>query len=218
MGLRVAIVEKHRIGGDCIWTGCVPSKTLLKVTKVAHGMRTAHRFGLAPSAPVVDLKSVMEHVRSAIEETYLHESPEILRTEGIDIFTGQARFLDAKTLAVADGDEEVRLRARRFIIATGAKPLVPGIPGLDRIDYLTYETVWGLEKLPKPLLVVGAGPIGCELAQAFCRLGSNVTLLEAAPRILLNDEPEAAELLSQHLVEDGRPPTERYRPVGLGGP
>ena len=203
LGLRVAIAEKHRIGGDCTWTGCVPSKTLLKVAKVAHGMRTAHRFGLAPSEPEVDLKSVMEHVRSAVEAVYLHESPEILRIEGIDVFTGQARFLDARTLAVADVDGEVRLKARRFIIATGAKPVVPGIPGLGSIDYLTYETVWGLEKLPESLLVVGAGPIGCELAQAFCRLGSGVTLLEAAPRILLNDEPEAAELLSQHLVEDG---------------
>ena len=203
LGMRVAIVEKHRIGGDCTWTGCVPSKTLLKVAKVAHEMRTAHRFGLAPSDPVVDLKSVMEHVRSAIEEVYICESPEALREEGIAVFVGQARFLDGRTVAVADGDGEVRLKARRFIIATGAKPLVPGISGLDSIDYLTYETVWNLEKLPQRLLVIGAGPIGCELAQAFCRLGSNVTLVEAAPRILLNDEPEAADLLSQHLVNDG---------------
>ena len=166
-------------------------------------MRTAHRYGLTPSEPVVDLKSVMGHVRSAIEEVYRQESPEMLRTEGIDVFTGQAQFLDARTLAVVDGNGETRLKARRFIIATGAKPLVPGIPGLDSIEYLTYETVWDLEKLPKRLLVVGAGPIGCELAQAFCRLGSSVTLLEAAPRILLNDEPEAADLLSQHLIEDG---------------
>ena len=203
LGLRVAIVEKHRIGGDCTWTGCVPSKTLLKVAKVAHEMRSAHRYGLAPSEPVVDLKSVMQHVRSAIEEVYLCESPEILRAEGIDVFVGQARFLDGRTLAVVTGDGEVKLKARRFIIATGAKPLVPGIPGLDSVDYLTYETVWGLEKLPKRLLVVGAGPIGCELTQAFCRLGSSVTLVEAAPRILLNDEPEAADLLSQHLIQDG---------------
>ena len=203
LGLRVAIVEKHLIGGDCTWTGCVPSKTLLKVAKVAHQMRTAHRYGLAPSEPEVDLKSVMEHVRSAIQGVYLYESPDILREEGIDVFTGQARFLNGRTLAVAGGDGEVRLKASRFIIATGAKPLVPGIPGLDSIDYLTYETVWDLGKLPKRLLVVGAGPIGCELAQAFCRLGSSVTLLEAAPRILLNDEPEAADLLSQHLLEEG---------------
>ena len=203
LGLSVAVVEKQRIGGDCTWTGCVPSKTLLKVAKVAHQMRTAHRYGLGPSEPAVDLKSVMEHVRSAVEDVYSYESPEILRAQGIDVFMGHARFLNGRTLTVATGDGEVILKARRFIIATGAKPLVPGIPGMDSIDYLTYETVWGLEKLPKRLLVVGAGPIGCEFAQAFCRLGSNVTLLEAAPQILLNDEPEAADLLAQHLVEDG---------------
>ena len=201
LGQRVAIVEKSQIGGDCTWTGCAPSKTLLKVARVAHEIRTAHRYGLSAAEPVVDLKSVMSHVRSAVEEVYLSESPETLRNEGIDLFLGQARFLDPKTLVVAD--DQAKLKARRFIIATGAKPLVPPIPGLDNIDYLTYETVWGLEKLPKRLIVVGAEPIGCELAQAFRRLGSSVILLEAAPRILLYDEPEAADMLSQHLVEEG---------------
>ena len=201
LGQRVAIVEKSRIGGDCTWTGCVPSKTLLKVARVAHEMRTAHRYGLGAVEPVVDLKSVMGHVRSAVEEVYLGESPEKLRAEGVDVVFGEARFLDPKTLAVADQQE--RLKARRFIIATGAKPLVPSIPGLDSTDYLTYEKVWDLEELPKRLIIVGAGPIGCELAQAFRRLGSSVTLLEAAPRILLHDEPEAADLLSQHLVGEG---------------
>ena len=201
LGQRVAIVEKSRIGGDCTWTGCVPSKTLLKVAKVAHEMRTAHRYVLDAVEPVVDLKSVMVHVRSAVEEVYLGESPEKLRAEGVDVVLGEARFLDPKTLAVTDQQET--LKARRFIIATGAKPLVPPIPGLDSTDYLTYETVWDLDELPKRLIIVGAGPIGCELAQAFRRLGSSVTLLEAAPRILLHDEPEAADLLSQHLVGEG---------------
>ena len=201
LGQRVALVEMHRIGGDCTWTGCVPSKTLLKVSRVAHEMRTAHRYGLNSSEPVVDLKTVMAQVRSAIKEVYLNESPEVLRENGIDIFTGQARFLDANTLAVDDGD--ISLKARRFIVATGAGPLVPPIPGLDETDYLTYETIWDLEELPRRLIVIGAGPIGCELAQAFCRLGSTVTLLEAAPRVLLNDEPEAAGLVSQQLARDG---------------
>ena len=201
LGQRVAIVEKSQIGGDCTWTGCVPSKTLLKVARVAHELRTANRYGLDAVEPVVDLKSVMDHVRSAVEEVYLSESPDTLRSEGVDLFLGQARFLDPRTLTVTD--DQVKFKARRFIIATGAKPLIPPIPGLDSIDYLTYETVWGLEELPKRLIVVGAGPIGCELAQAFRRLGSSVILLEAAPRILLHDEPEGADVVSLHLVDEG---------------
>ena len=201
LGQRVALVEKYRIGGDCTWTGCVPSKTLLKVARVAQEIRAAQRYGLTSSEPVIDFKSVMGHVRSAIDDVYRNESPEKLRAEGIDILLGQARFVDPRTLDVRDGD--VRLKARRFIIATGAKPLVPPIPGLDATPYLTYETVWDLKELPRRLIVIGAGPIGCELTQAYCRLGSQVTLLEAAPRVLLQDEPEAADLVSNHLIREG---------------
>lgn len=165
LGQRVALVEKNRIGGDCTWTGCVPSKTLLKVARVAHEMRTAHRYGLASSEPVVELKPVMEHVRAVVDEVYRRESPEKLRAGGIDVYLGHGRFLDAGTLIA--GESETRLKARRFIIATGAKPLVPPIPGLDGTGYLTYETVWQLKELPRRLIVVGAGPIGCELSQVF---------------------------------------------------
>ena len=199
LGRRVALVEKHRIGGDCTWTGCVPSKTLLKAAKVAHEMRHADRYGLGPVNPVVDLKAVMAKVKSVVDQVYRAESPEVLRAQGIDVFLSPAQFLDPHTVDLGD----TRLTARRFLIATGARPTVPPLPGLDGVKYLTYETVWDLEELPRHLIVVGAGPIGCELAQAFVRLGAGVTLLEAGPRILSQDEPEAAELIARRLSEDG---------------
>ena len=206
LGQRVALVEKGRIGGDCTWTGCVPSKALLKAAKVAHQIETAHQYGLESSEPVVDFSAVMDRVNSAIDQVYREETPDVLRGKGIDVIEGNARFVDAKTVAVetsiTEGDQ-LKLTARRFIIATGAKPFIPPIPGLEDVDYLTYETVWDLRVLPSRLIVVGAGPIGCELAQAFCRLGSSVTLVEGADRVLLQDEPEAAELISRQLSQDG---------------
>ena len=201
LGRKVALVERQRIDGDCTWTGCVPSKALLKVAQVAHQMRDAGRYGLGPAEPAVDLKAVMAHVRSAVDEAYRSESPEMLRADGIEVLMGRARFLDANTLEIGDGGD--KLEARRFLIVTGARPFIPPVPGLDEVGYLTYETVWDLEELPERLIVVGGGPIGCELAQAFCRLGSSVTLLEAAPRLLLRDDPEAADLLGRQLTGDG---------------
>jgi pyruvate/2-oxoglutarate dehydrogenase complex dihydrolipoamide dehydrogenase (E3) component len=199
LGRKVALVEKNRLGGDCTWTGCVPSKTLLKAARLAHDMRHADRYGVSPAQPSVDLKRVMGHVRSVIESVYQPESPEALRAEGVDVYLEEARFLDPHTIAVGD----TNLSAQRVVIATGAQPFIPPIDGLDSIDYLTYEAVWGLETMPRHMLVVGGGPIGCELAQAFCRLGARVTLLESGPRILPQDEPEASDLVAQELVKDG---------------
>ncbi|MCH7606056.1 MAG: FAD-dependent oxidoreductase [Chloroflexi bacterium] len=199
LGRSVALVEKDRVGGDCTWTGCVPSKTLLKTARVAHEMRQAQRYGLPPRDPLVDLKAVMEHVKSVVSEVYQAESPEKLQENGIDVFLAPARFLDPHTIETGDS----RLTGRFFLIATGARPGVPPIPGIEDVNYLTYETVWDLEDLPRHLMVVGGGPIGCELAQAFCRLGSKVTLLEVASRILPNDDPEAASLIARQLMKDG---------------
>ena len=201
LGQRVALVEKHRIGGDCIWTGCVPSKALLKVAHVAQQMRSASRYGLTGTSPEVDLNAVMGYVRSTVDQVYSNETPESLRADGIDVVLGQARFLDPHTLEIGNGG--ATLTARRILIATGARPLVPAIDGLGDVDFLTYESVWDLENLPQRLIVVGGGPIGCELAQAFCRLGAKVVLLEAASRILLADDPEASELLGRRLVQHG---------------
>jgi len=206
LGQRVALIEKARIGGDCTWSGCVPSKALLKAAKFAHQMRTSQQYGLGMGEARVDFSAVMERVSGVVDQVYQGETPEVLQGKGIEVIEGSARFLDSKTLAIEPpnpSEASFNLTARRFIIATGAKPFVPPIPGLEEVDYLTYETVWALRELPARLIVVGAGPIGCELAQAFCRLGSSVILIEGADRILLQDEPEVAELLSRQLTQEG---------------
>lgn len=199
LGLKVALAEKNRVGGDCTWTGCVPSKALLKAAKVAHQMRNAHRFGIGPADPKVDLKAVMARVKGVVEEVYQAESPETLRVSGIDVYLGPTHFLDSHTIETGEGT----LTGRRFLIATGARPAIPPISGINDVEFLTYETLWDLEELPRSFVVIGGGPIGCEMAQAFCRLGSNVILLEAGPRILPQDELEASDLIASCLVADG---------------
>ena len=199
LGLAVALVEKSRIGGDCTWTGCIPSKSLLKAANVAHQVRSAGRYGLPEQSPQIDLSQVMGRIRSVIDEIYQAESPEVLQTEGVDVLIGPARFQDRHTLEV-NGRE---LTARRFLICTGAAPFVPPLPGIESIDHFTYENIWDLQAPPRKLTVVGGGPVGCELAQAFNRLGTPVTLLEAADRLLPQDEPEAAELLKDLLAAEG---------------
>jgi pyruvate/2-oxoglutarate dehydrogenase complex dihydrolipoamide dehydrogenase (E3) component len=198
-GARVAIVEKHRIGGDCTWTGCIPSKTLLKTARVVHEMRSADRFGLSSFEPQIDLKAIMAHVHAVVQDIYQDESPEALRTSGIDVFLGGARFIDSHTLAVG----ETTLKARNFLIATGAHPFTPPIEGIEDVEYLTYEQIWNMDSLPHHLIVLGAGPVGCEMAQAFRRLGAEVTLIEEQDRILTNDDPAASQALSQVLEEEG---------------
>ncbi|MEJ2554876.1 MAG: FAD-dependent oxidoreductase [Anaerolineae bacterium] len=199
LGACAALVEKNRIGGDCTWNGCVPSKTLLRTAKVAHEMRTAGRYGLPPALPLVDLKAVMAHVRDVIGEIAIEESPEALRAEGIEVVLGEARFVDPHTLIAGD----TILAARRFLITTGAHPFIPPIRGLRDVDYLTYETVWGLETLPHHLLVVGGGPAGCEMAQAFRRLGAEVTLLASRDQLLPRDDPAASRALGEVFDAEG---------------
>ena len=199
LGARVALIERHRPGGDCTWNGCVPSKTLLKTAKVAHQMRTAHLYGLTGIEPEVDLKAVMGRVRSVIADVYRHESPEVLRSDGIDVLLGPARFLDPRTIEVGDDT----LSPRKVLLATGARPFIPPVPGLEGVDYLTHETLWDLETLPAHLLVMGAGPIGCEMAQAFRRLGARVTLVEGEERLLPREEPEASRALAEVFRAEG---------------
>jgi pyruvate/2-oxoglutarate dehydrogenase complex dihydrolipoamide dehydrogenase (E3) component len=134
----------------------------------------------------------MAHVRSVIDDVYQYESPEVLKGDGIDVFIGESRFLDAHTLVVGD----VELRAERILLATGGHPLVPPIPGLDDVDYLTYEQLWDLEQIPDRMIVLGGGPVGCEMAQAFGRLGAQVTVVEGGPRLLPRDEPDASSVIA----------------------
>jgi pyruvate/2-oxoglutarate dehydrogenase complex dihydrolipoamide dehydrogenase (E3) component len=197
--LTVALVEKGLLGGDCTWNGCVPSKTLLKAAKSAHAIRDAARFGITTAEPRIDFKSVMGRVGDVRQQIFESESPATLQSEGIDVIQGNAKFINPGAVSV-DGRE---ISARRFLVCTGAGPAIPPIEGLADVDFLTYETVWDLEELPLRLAVVGGGPIGCEMAQAFCALGSSVTLVEGADRIMLQDDPEASEVVAERLKQDG---------------
>lgn len=156
LGARVALVEKGRIGGDCTWTGCVPSKALLKVAKAAHAARTAAQYGIVTSPPAADMRQVREYVKRAIADVYQFETPERLAHDGIEVVLGAARFLDPHTIQ-ADGR---RLTAKKLILATGAHPGVPPIPGLEDVPYLTYEQLFDNDRLPNRMLVIGGWPIG----------------------------------------------------------
>ena len=179
LGAKVALIEKHRLGGDCLWTGCVPSKTLIKSARIAYEMRHADRWALSPADPRPDLARVMERVAAVIREIEPHDSPERFRGLGVDVILGSGRFVGPAAFEV-DGR---RLTARHFVIATGSRPALPPIAGLAEAPYLTNETVFDLREPVPHLCVIGAGPIGAEMAQAFRRLGSDVTVVDMAPQL-----------------------------------
>src|SRR5262245_17991261 len=181
LGAKVALVEKNRIGGDCTWTGCVPSKALLKAAKIAHEMRTAHRFGITSHSPDPEMTKVRAYVRHAIEQVYQAETPEELHKPGIDVIQGAARFLHAGEIAAGVDP----IRAHSFLITTGAHPFIPPIAGLSNVSFLTYEQIFDNDRLPKNMVVIGGGPIGLEMAQAYQRLGAQVTIV--ADRLLPKD-------------------------------
>jgi len=197
LGAKVALVEKNRIGGDCTWTGCVPSKALLKVAKVAHEARTAPRFGITVGQPVVDMAAVRAYVQSAIGAVYELETPEQLRAKGITVIQGAARFLDPQTIAVGAD----RISAKYSLVTTGARPIIPDIKGLASVPFVTYEQIFSNEVLPKRMLVIGGGPIGLEMTQAYQRLGAQVTVV--ANEILPKDDPDAREVIRRVLESEG---------------
>ena len=199
LGAKVALVEKHKLGGDCLWYGCVPSKTLLKSARVAHTLRHADRWALDPAPPQVDLARVMERVAGVIKGIEPNDSPERFRGLGVDVSFGNGRFVDRKTFEV-DGR---RITAKAFVIATGSRPAIPDIPGLATTPYLTNETVFDLREPVPSLLVAGAGPIGCEMAQAFRRLGSEVTVIDMAPQFLPREDADLAAVVAEALVAEG---------------
>lgn len=196
LGARVALVEAERIGGDCTWSGCVPSKSLLKAAAVAAAARDAARFGIHTGPVHTDMGQVRAYVRDCIAHIYAPTAPEQLRARGLTVLIGPARFLDAHTLQVA----ERPLRARRFLICTGASPRRPELPGLRELPYLTYREIFDNDRLPGHLLVVGGGPLGCEIAQAYRRLGAAVTLI--APALLPRSEPQICSLLERVFVRE----------------
>jgi pyruvate/2-oxoglutarate dehydrogenase complex dihydrolipoamide dehydrogenase (E3) component len=198
LGARVAIVERHRLGGDCLNTGCVPSKALLRAARAVHEARTAAAAGVTVSARV-DFGAVMESVRSRRADLARHDSAERLASVGAHVFFGQASFASASTITVAGA----ALRFRRAVIATGGRPAVPSIAGAHDLPLLTSESVFELRQQPRSLLVLGGGPIGCELAQAFALLGTEVTIVETLPRLLPHEDPDASAIVARRLADDG---------------
>lgn len=202
MGAKTALIESNKLGGDCTWTGCIPSKTLLKASRVAHQIRTANRFGLKPLEPQFDFGEVLKHVHQIQQRVYEDaDAPPNMERFGVEIISGRARFLDPHTIEVTGQ----RLSARFFVIAAGSRAAVPDIPGLLPDDYVTNETVFSLKTQPPRLVVLGGGPVGIELAQAFRRLGSEVTVVQQNERILPRDDRELSALLQGMLEAEGVP-------------
>ncbi len=201
---RVTLVERHRMGGDCLNTGCVPSKALIHAASVAQQMRHCAAVGIAPVAVQVDFPLVMARLAQVVRDIEPHDSVARYTALGVDVQLGAARILDPwhVQITAADGTQQV-LSTRSIVIATGARPFVPPLPGLDSVGCLTSETLWDLRELPPRLLVLGGGPIGCELAQAFARLGSQVTLVEQGARLLVREDADVSALVQQALEADG---------------
>ncbi len=206
LGKKTALVEKHRIGGDCLWTGCVPSKALLKVAKLANQIKYAQKYGITTNGFKPIFPDAMAYVRSTqqiIENE--HDNPERFRELGVDVIFGNGHFEAPDTFIVQNTEtgETRSLTSKKFVISTGSRPAAPPIPGLETCDYLDSETVWELEELPKRLLVVGAGPIGIELGQAFHRLGAEVTVAQRSSHILTKEDADVSEQMLKYLSEDG---------------
>lgn len=205
LGLRTALIERDRTGGECLYRGCVPSKALLTAAGRVHASRSAAEFGLpAPDAPA-DWPSVQAYFRGVIAGIAPNDDPAALERAGVQVIAGQATFTAERTVEVTGQGGETRLvRGRIFVLATGSEPKVPEITGLADTPYLTADTLWDeLHQLPEHLAILGGGAIACELGQAFRRLGARVTLLEAAPRLLGDHEPEAGDFLHARLVQEG---------------
>ena len=199
LGAKVALIERELMGGDCLNAGCVPSKALLRAARAAASIRDAAEFGIRGDPPTIDFAAVMDRLRRTRAGLSPTDSAERFKGLGVDVYFGQGRFTGVDTLEVGGQT----LRFSRAVIATGARASTPPIPGLAEAGVLTNENVFTLTSLPRRLAVIGAGPIGCELAQAFARLGSKVTLLELLPRILPREDADAAELVRRSLIHDG---------------
>jgi pyruvate/2-oxoglutarate dehydrogenase complex dihydrolipoamide dehydrogenase (E3) component len=199
LGARAALIERDRLGGDCLWTGCVPSKALIGSARIAHAFRHAAAFGIGASEPDVDAARVLESVREVRARIQPHDDPERFRAMGVDVIEGTARFVSPHEVEV-DGR---RLRARRFLIATGSRAAVPPIQGLAEAGYYTHETAFDRDTIPDSVAVIGGGAIGIEFAQAYARLGRRVTVVEMLDEILFREEPELTACLRAVLEAAG---------------
>ncbi|MGB7501150.1 MAG: FAD-dependent oxidoreductase, partial [Azonexus sp.] len=201
---KVTLVEKHQLGGDCLNTGCVPSKALIRSAKLLSHMARAKEFGIASAPAEFDFATVMERVQSVIKTIAPHDSAARYTKLGVDVVLGSAKIVSPWEVDITRDDGSTqRLTTRSIVIATGARPFVPPIPGIDEVGYLTSDNIWELRKLPKRLVVLGGGPIGCELTQAFARFGAQVTQVEMAPRLMIREDPEVSELVTQRFRAEG---------------
>ena len=199
LNAKVALVEKDRLGGDCLWFGCVPSKSFLHASRVAHEVKNSSRFGIYSTPPDIQFSEAMGHVQQAISNIQPNDSPERFESLGVEVIFGEGEFKDQSTFTVNGRD----LQARAFVVSTGSRPKVPPIEGIEQAGFLTNEQVFSLKERPESLAVIGAGPIGCELGQAFHRLGSQVTMISSRDHILPKEDPEAALVVEEQLEADG---------------
>jgi len=204
-GAKTVMIERDRLGGDCTWTGCVPSKTLLKAASVMHQTKQAELYGLSPGAVELDPASVIKHVDRVRREVYEEaDDPLIFEKMGIDVVQGAANFVDEHTIKITDSNGLQREVSGKYIfICTGASAFVPPVDGIDSVDYLTNESLFEIDDLPEELIIVGGGPIGSEMSQAFVRLGTKVDVIDMAPGILRNDDPELTSILKETLEGEG---------------
>jgi len=205
LGAKTAMIEAAKLGGDCTWYGCVPSKTLIKTAKVAQTMNTASKYGFKDTPPKFNFSDIIERVHAIREEIYEEaDAPHHFEKLGIDVIHGRASFIDNHSIQIEGGERSGEtITSRYFLIATGSSPVVPSIEGLQDVPFLTNETIFDLEKLPEHLIVVGAGPIGMEMAQSFRRFGSRVTIIDFMDSILIRDNKELTSLLQKTLSCEG---------------
>ncbi len=201
---RVILIEQSDMGGDCLNTGCVPSKSLLASAKFMHQIKRAADYGIKSATAEFDFADVMQRVHAIIAAIAPHDSAQRYTELGVEVHKGRAEITSPHSVMVRTADGEQReLTARGIIIATGGAPFVPPIPGLDKVDILTSDNIWQLRTLPKKLLVLGGGPIGCELAQCFARFGSAVTMVEMLPQIMIREDPEIAADIAARFIAEG---------------
>lgn len=205
---KVTLIEAHKMGGDCLNYGCVPSKALIKSAKLAYQMRHGANYGLSNTAPAFSFKAVMQRIHGVIQAIEPHDSVERYTGLGVEVLQGYAKLVNPWTVEITlNGGGTQRLTARSIVIAAGARPFVPPLPGLDAVGYVTSDTLWDefakLDEVPKRLVVLGGGPIGCELAQSFARLGSQVTQVEMGARIMVREDEEVSALAKASLEADG---------------
>ena len=210
---KVTLIEKHKMGGDCLNYGCVPSKSLIRSARMCAQMRRADKYGIYPCEPKFEFSRIMQRIQTIIKTIEPHDSVERYTSLGVECLTGEARVISPHEVEI-NGQ---MLSARRLIIATGARPFVPPIEGLDKVKALTSDNIWDLKHLPKRLTVLGGGPIGCELAQCFARFGTEVTLIEMAPSIMIKDDIEAANIVHQSLEDDGVKILTNHKAVNVTG-